>query len=211
MRFFCRRLFAKFFDLRSWLSVSLPLRSVGTPSPPPRESCFFKPRNTLEPCTDSLELCRRVWHRRKSEQRTFGLQSTRPNGTLVLSSSPKYTRGLSHGFYSCSRARVALGRELQLPMSFSWPFFPGLDQDLFPPMVFLVFWDSIPKRCKGVHCVDLGESFPTSIYLQKSASIQPRTSPVKFARSPRTDPPGLFCSTTGQLVCSLRSRYRVSC
>ena len=72
VRFFCRRLFAKFFDLRSWLSVSLPLRSVGTPSPPPRESCFFKPRNNLEPCTDSLELCRRVWHRRKSEQRTFG-------------------------------------------------------------------------------------------------------------------------------------------
>ena len=60
------------------------------------------------------------------------------------------------------------------------PVFPGLDQDLFPPMVFLVFWDSIPKRCKGVHCLDLGESFPTSIYLQKSASIQPRTSPSKF-------------------------------
>ena len=38
----------------------------------------------------------------------------------------------------------------------------------------------IPKRCKGVHCVDLGESFPTRIYLQKSASIQPRTSPSKF-------------------------------
>ena len=72
VRFFCRRLFAKFFDLRSWLSVSLPLRSVGTPSPPNRESCFFQPRNNLEPCTDSLELCRRVWHRRKSEQRTFG-------------------------------------------------------------------------------------------------------------------------------------------
>jgi hypothetical protein len=34
----------------------------------------------------------------------------------------------------------------------------------------------IRARCKGVHCVDLGESFPTSIYLQKSASIQPRTS-----------------------------------
>ena len=31
-----------------------------------------------------------------------------------------------------------------------------------------------------MHCVDLGESFPTSIYLQKSASIQPRTSPLKF-------------------------------
>ena len=36
------------------------------------------------------------------------------------------------------------------------------------------------ERCKEVHCVDLGESFPTSIYLQKSASIQPRTSPSKF-------------------------------
>ena len=93
---------------------------------------------------------------------------------------PSILAGLSHGLYSCSRARVALGRELQLPMSFSWPFFPGLDQDLFPPMVFLVFWDSIPKRCKGVHCVDLGESFPTSIYLQKSASIQPRTSPCEI-------------------------------
>ena len=38
----------------------------------------------------------------------------------------------------------------------------------------------IRERCKGVHCVDLGESFPTSIYLQKSASIQPRTSRSKF-------------------------------
>ena len=38
----------------------------------------------------------------------------------------------------------------------------------------------IGERCKGVHCVDLGESFPTSICLQKSASIQPRTSPSKF-------------------------------
>ena len=46
----------------------------------------------------------------------------------------------------------------------------------------------IRDRCKGVHYVDLGESFPTSIYLQILASIQPRTSLVKFARSPRTDP-----------------------
>ena len=41
-----------------------------------------------------------------------------------------------------------------------------------------------------MHCVDLGESFPTSIYLQNLASIQPSTSLVMFARSPRTDPPG---------------------
>ena len=39
----------------------------------------------------------------------------------------------------------------------------------------------IRDRCKGVHCVDLGESFPTSIYLQNLAWIQPRTSPPKFA------------------------------
>ena len=38
----------------------------------------------------------------------------------------------------------------------------------------------IRERCKGVHCVDLGESCPMTIYLQKSASIQPRTSPSKF-------------------------------
>ena len=48
----------------------------------------------------------------------------------------------------------------------------------------------ILEQCKGVHCVDLDESFPTSIYFQNSASIQPRTSPVKFSRIPRTDPPG---------------------
>ena len=34
-----------------------------------------------------------------------------------------------------------------------------------------------------MHCVDLGESFPTHIHLQNLASIQPRTSHVKFAAS----------------------------
>ena len=49
--------------------------------------------------------------------------------------------------------------------------------------MFLAIFDEkikIRERCKGVHCVDLGESFTTRIYLQKSASIQPRTSPSKF-------------------------------
>ena len=50
----------------------------------------------------------------------------------------------------------------------------------FYPYGFPGFWDSIPKRCKGVHFVDLGESFPTHIYLQNLASIQPRTSPSKL-------------------------------
>ena len=58
---------------------------------------------------------------------------------------------------------------------------------------FPIFRQWIPKRCKGVHCVDLGESFLTSIYLQNVASIQTGTSPARFARSPRTDPPGLPC------------------
>ena len=46
----------------------------------------------------------------------------------------------------------------------------------------------ILELCKGVHCVDLGESFQTHIYLQNLASIQPRTSPLKFAasREPRS-------------------------
>ena len=43
--------------------------------------------------------------------------------------------------------------------------------------------NEITELCKGVHCVDLGESFQTHILLQNLASIQPRTSPVKFARS----------------------------
>ena len=34
---------------------------------------------------------------------------------------------------------------------------------------------------KHVNLVDLVKSFPTNIYLQKLASIQKRTSPVKFA------------------------------
>ena len=48
----------------------------------------------------------------------------------------------------------------------------------------------ILELCKGVHCVDLGESFQTHIYLRNLASIQQRTSLVKFARS---------------LACSVRS------
>ena len=36
---------------------------------------------------------------------------------------------------------------------------------------------------KHVNRVDLVKSFPTHILLQNLASIQPRTSPVKFARS----------------------------
>jgi hypothetical protein len=46
-----------------------------------------------------------------------------------------------------------------------------------------VFDYGFQKLCKGVLCVDLGESFQTHIYLQKLASIQP--SPPKLAQSLR--------------------------
>ena len=64
----------------------------------------------------------------------------------------------------------------------------------------------IEERCKGMHCVDLGESFPTSIYLQSLASIQPRTSLVKFARSPRKDRPGSLLTERSRAG-FLRRRY----
>ena len=51
-----------------------------------------------------------------------------------------------------------------------------------------------------MHCVDLGERFPTSLYLQNLASTQPRKSPVKFARSPRTDRLGLDRRDAGTIV-----------
>ena len=47
-----------------------------------------------------------------------------------------------------------------------------------------------------MHYVDLGESFPTNIYLQNLASIQPITSPFKFARSPRAQIPQVETATS---------------
>ena len=58
------------------------------------------------------------------------------------------------------------------PLVFSFSSFSGL---FWPGSFSPVFDYGFQKRCKGVHCVDLGESFPTSIYLQNLASIQPRT------------------------------------
>ena len=55
--------------------------------------------------------------------------------------------------------------------------------------------NEILEQCKGGHCVDLGESFQTHIYLQNFVSIQPRTSPVKFAAS-RDGMPSLPPGTT---------------
>ena len=76
------------------------------------------------------------------------------------------------------------GKELQKTQQFLTRILrleSGLFSGLFwPGPFFPIFRLWIPKRCKGVHCVDLGESFPTSIYLQNLASIQPRTSLFNF-------------------------------
>ena len=54
-----------------------------------------------------------------------------------------------------------------------------------------LFWNyEIWAVQRHVNLVDLVKSFPTHILLQNLASIQPITSPFKFARSPLTDPPG---------------------
>ena len=60
-----------------------------------------------------------------------------------------------------------------------------------------------------VHCVNLGESFPTSIYLQNLASIQPRTSLVKLARSPCTDPPGARWASFPPWICRCSAEFFV--
>ena len=45
-----------------------------------------------------------------------------------------------------------------------------------------IFWNiEVWAVQKHVNLVDLVKSFPTNIYLQNLASIQPRTSPLKFA------------------------------
>ena len=65
----------------------------------------------------------------------------------------------------------------------------------------------VAELWKGVHCVDLGESFQTHIYLQNVASIKPRTSPVKFARSLAVQQPSQV-PIRGLLALEVRRRGR---
>ena len=60
------------------------------------------------------------------------------------------------------------------------------------------------ERCEGVHCVDLGESFPTHIYVQNLASIQSRTSSPKFAEASKRYPPPVI-NLALQNVCAASS------
>ena len=131
-----------FQDLRRLLSVSLPLRSVGTLPLSPTLRNLHNSNRIPRSCSGTFFLV------------AFFSAATRHAG--VLSSS--------------RLLRASSGHLFQM---LSWP-------GPFLSKFFLVFGDSIPKRCKGVHCVDLGESFPTHSFLQMLASIQLRTSLVKF-------------------------------
>ena len=164
VRIFCCRIFAKFFDLRSWLSVSSPHRSVGTLSLLPRGSFVYQTRR--KPCTLSISLgiVAQLSDKWKPEYRHLGI--------FIL-----YSRDLS---LQPHFAEVLSGllRAAYWPLVFLFSSFSGL---FWPGSFFPGFRIWIPKRCKGVHCVDLGESFPTSIFLQNLASIQRKTSSEKFA------------------------------
>ena len=111
-----------------------------------------------------------------TDLRTTVIRQKEPD---ILSIFIRYSRDLS---LQPPFAEVLSGllRAAYWPLVFSFSSFSGL---FWPGPFFPIFRQSIPKRCKGVHRVDLGESFPTSIYLQNLASIQPRTSPKKFESS----------------------------
>ena len=49
-----------------------------------------------------------------------------------------------------------------------------------------------------MHCVDLDESFQTSILMQESASIQPRTSPIKIQQDVEDAAQDVGARTSGE-------------
>ena len=59
---------------------------------------------------------------------------------------------------------------------------------------------------KHVNLVDLVKSFPTNIYLQNLASIQKRTSPVKFAHLAEKSGKGSISNLSTKVSASPRSR-----
>ena len=75
-----------------------------------------------------------------------------------------YSTFIPASFFSAATFRAeVLGSELLLT-GFFWSSFLGVVlARFFSPRAFRSW---IPKRCKGVHCVDLGESFPKSVYVQ---------------------------------------------
>ena len=61
---------------------------------------------------------------------------------------------------------------------------------------------------KHANLVDLVKSFPTNIYLQNLASIQKRTSPVKFAHLAEKSENGSISKLSTKVAVPLRSWLR---
>ena len=117
-----------------------------------------------------------LFHRRSNEHKKYNEKEK----TKRKLKRPQHIHSLLSRFFlqpPLIEVLSGLLRAAYWPLVFLFSSFSGL---FWPGSFFPGFRIWIPKRCKGVHCVDLGESFPTSIYLQKSASIQPRTSPSKL-------------------------------
>ena len=58
---------------------------------------------------------------------------------------------------------------------------------------------------KHVNLVDLVKSFPTNIYLQNLASIQKRTSPIKFAHLAEKSENGSISKLSTKVSCATRT------
>ena len=114
--FFCSRLFAKCFDLRSWLSVSSPHRSVGTLSLLPRGSFVYQTRR--KPCTLSISLgtVAQLSDKWKPEYRHLGIFILYSRD---LSLQPPFAEVLS------GLLRAAYWPLVFLVSSFSGLFWPG--------------------------------------------------------------------------------------
>ena len=84
---------------------------------------------------------------------------------LSLESGPQHIHSLLSRFsWQPPFIEVLSGllRAAYWPLVFSFSSFSGL---FWPGPFFPNFRQWIAKRYKGVHCVDLGESFPTSLFL----------------------------------------------
>ena len=63
---------------------------------------------------------------------------------------------------------------------------------------------------KHVNLVDLVKSFPTNIYLQNLASIQPRTRPIKFAHLAEKSENGSISNLSTKRRAELGGRVRAT-
>ena len=97
---------------------------------------FTKPGENLVTCPYHSEPCVEgsCISGNQKKGTTFIRKPDNKKGTLLLSSYAISGRMLLTWLLFRSRAPVVvLGSKLLLPMRSSWPVFPGLDQDLFPP------------------------------------------------------------------------------